>query len=211
MKAVADCRLYGFIDVAYFGLRDPADVTAELIAGGADIIQLRAKTWSYDDIIDLGWRILPVTRAAGVPLIINDHVEIARRLGAEGVHLGQEDLETMPISAARSRLGANKIVGVSTHSLQQAQAAVALAPDYIGIGPLFATGTKPGRQPIGLQTLKAVSQKAGLPAFAIGGINVKNLPEVMAAGASRIAVVSAILCASDVTAAARTFKKAISS
>jgi thiamine-phosphate pyrophosphorylase len=209
MRSLADCRLYGFLDAAYLGLRDPADVARELLLGGVDIIQLRAKTWSLDDIAGVVRRVLPFTRFAGVPLIINDQVELARRVGADGVHLGQEDLDLMPVSAARARLGPAKLVGISTHSLAQARAAGAMTPDYIGIGPLYATGTKPTAKPIGLGTLRAVAARVGLPAFAIGGISMQNLPAVLAAGAARIAVVSAILCAPDVRAAARAFKKAI--
>ncbi|MFA6562841.1 MAG: thiamine phosphate synthase [Verrucomicrobiia bacterium] len=209
MRPIADCRLYGFLDAAYLGTRDPAYVARQLILGGVDIIQLRAKTWCHDDIATVARRVLPVTRAAGVPLIINDHVALARRVGADGVHLGQEDLQTMPVAAARAAIGSAALVGVSTHSLAQAKAAELLAPDYIGIGPLFATGTKPTAAPIGLATLRDVSRQVSLPAFAIGGITQGNLAEVLCAGSSRIAVVSAILCAPDVAAAARAFKEAV--
>lgn len=209
MRLIGDCRLYGFLDTAYLGLRDPVQVAAELLLGGVDILQLRAKTWSIDDIATVARRVLSLTRYAGVPLIINDHVELARRVGADGVHLGQEDLEIMPVSAARSRLGPAKLIGVSTHSLAQAQAAESQAPDYIGIGPLFATGTKPTAKPIGLETLRAATAAVTLPAFAIGGITMHNLPAAIAAGATRIAVVSAILCEPDVRAAARRFKNAL--
>ena len=209
MRPIADCRLYGFLDAAYLGSRDPADVVRQLLAGGVDILQLRAKTWSQEDIAAVARRILPLTRTHRVPLIINDHVELARRVGADGVHLGQEDLQRMPVSAARARLGPSALVGVTTHSLAQARAAAAFAPDYIGIGPLFATGTKPGAAPIGLATLSAVSRQVALPAFAIGGITLRNLPEVIRNDAVRIAVVSAILCASDVAAAARAFHNSV--
>jgi thiamine-phosphate pyrophosphorylase len=209
MRPVADCRLYGFLDTAYLGVRDPLDVARELISGGVDILQLRAKTWCWDDIVALARRILPLTRAAGVPLIINDHVELARRVGADGVHLGQEDAAMMPVSAARTRLGPGRLIGLSTHSLAQAKAAEAQRPDYIGIGPVFATGTKPGRKPIGLATLQDVTRQVRLPAFAIGGITQSNLSSVIQHGATRIAVVSAILRAPDVAAAACFFKQAI--
>ncbi len=209
MRSIADCRLYGFLDAAYLGLRDPAEVTHELLLGGVDVIQLRAKTWNLDDIAAVAHRVLPLTRTAGVPLIINDHVELARRVAADGVHLGQEDLDLMPVSAARARLGPGKLVGVSTHSLAQARAAEALAPDYLGIGPLYATGTKPAAKPIGLETLQEVATRVTVPAFAIGGITMHNLHAVLAAGATRIAVVSAILCAPDVRAAAREFKNSL--
>ena len=211
MRPVADCRLYGFLDTAYLGVRDPLDVVRELILGGADIIQFRAKTWSGDDIMTVVRRILPITRCANVPLIINDHIELARRAGADGVHLGQEDAAMMSVSAARQRLGPGRFVGLSTHSLAQAKTAEELQPDYIGIGPLFPTGTKPGVAPIGLAALRDVARAVQLPAFAIGGVTLENLPAVIEHGGQRIAVVSAILCAPDVAAAARAFKHVIAS
>lgn len=210
MKRIADCHLYGFLDTAYLGVRDPLDVAAQLIAGDVDIIQLRAKTWSADDIVALARQLLPLTRSYDVPLIINDHVELARRAGADGVHLGQEDVASMPVAGARARLGPDAIVGVSTHSLEQAMVAESeQRPDYIGIGPVFATGTKPTAEPIGLATLAVVSRFVHMPAFAIGGITLDKLPSIKAAGATRIAVVSAILCAPDVAATAREFKQAM--
>jgi thiamine-phosphate pyrophosphorylase len=209
MRPITECRLYGFLDATYLGARDPVDVARELILGGVDIIQLRAKAWCDNAIAAVARRVLPITRAAGVPLIINDNVAVAREVGADGVHLGQEDLQTMPVGRARARLGSAAIVGVSTHTLAQAKAAERLAPSYIGIGPLFATGTKPAAKPIGLATLNNVAGLVPLPAFAIGGITLENVAEVVDAGARRIAVVSAILCAPDVTATAREFKAAI--
>lgn len=209
MRHIADCRLYGFLDAAYFGNRDPAEVARELIDGGTDIIQLRAKDWCVNAIAAVARRVLPITRAAGVPLIINDSVAVAREVGADGIHLGQEDLRTMPVARARAQLGSAAIVGISTHSLAQAKATERLAPDYIGIGPVFATGTKPTAKPIGLATLNNVTGLVPLPAFAIGGITLENVAEVVNSGARRIAVVSAVLCAPDVTAAAREFKNAV--
>ncbi|MCX7826647.1 MAG: thiamine phosphate synthase, partial [Verrucomicrobiae bacterium] len=126
-----------------------------------------------------------------------------------GVHLGQEDIAMMPVSAARARLGPGKLVGLSTHSLAQAKAAEPQQPDYIGIGPVFPTGTKPGRAPVGLATLRAVTSAVRLPAFAIGGITLANLPSVIRHGARRVAVVSAILRAPDVASAARAFTEAL--
>lgn len=209
MKRIAECRLYGFLDAAYLGARDPVEVARELILGGVDILQLRAKTWCDSAVAAVARRVLPITRAANVPLIINDHVAVARDVGADGVHLGQEDLQTTPVERARGRLSPGAIIGVSTHSLAQAKAAEHLAPDYIGIGPLFATGTKPTAKPIGLTTLRDVTGLVHLPAFAIGGITLENVADVVNAGARRIAVVSAILCASDVTAATREFKSVL--
>lgn len=209
MKPIAGCRLYGFLDAAYLGHRDPVEVARQLILGGVDIIQLRAKGWCDNAIAAVARRVLPITRAAAVPLIINDNVEVARKVGADGVHLGQEDLQTTPITRVRARLGTKAVVGISTHSLAQAKAAERLSPTYIGVGPIFATGTKPAAKPIGLATLNNITGLVPLPAFAIGGITLENVEEVVNNGARRIAVVSAILCAPDVTAAAKEFKDAV--
>ena len=212
---IHDFLLYGFLDVAYLGYRDPVNVTEQLLVGGVDIFQLRAKNLPPREIAVLARRILPLTRRWRVPLIINDHVDIARAVGADGVHLGQEDAQKIPVAAARDLLGPGKIVGLSTHSVEQALAAQRQAPDYIGFGPIFATPTKPGRPAIGLHAVSALhssllalpSSHLSLPFFCIGGINESNLDRVLAEGARRVAIVSAILCASDPAAVARRLKQ----
>jgi thiamine-phosphate pyrophosphorylase len=148
-----------------------------------------------------------MTSSAGVPLVINDHAEIAREIGAEGVHVGQEDL---PIARVREIVGRDCVVGRSTHSLAQAQQAAAEGADYIGFGPLFATPTKPEYAPIGLAEVPAVHAAVALPIFCIGGIKLHNLPEVIAAGARRFVIVSELLQAADIAEYARSAKALLS-
>ncbi len=206
--SIRNVFLYGFLDTAYLAGRDLVVVTRALITGGVDILQLRAKRLSHREITEIARRILPVTRAAGVPLIINDHVEIARHVDAAGVHLGQEDAHRCSVAAARDRLGCGKIIGLSTHSVVQARAAEYSRPDYIGFGPLFLTDTKPGRPAIGLSPVHSLhSSPFSLPVFCIGGINESNLDDVLAAGARRVAIVSAILCAPALATATHRFKQ----
>ncbi len=199
---LANCRLYGFLDTAYLAGRDPRVVTRQLLAGGVDIIQIRAKDYSHAQRIDLALAVISETYAARIPVIINDDIEAVAKTGADGVHLGQEDW-----AAARpEQLSRARIIGLSTHSLDQARQAEKLGVDYIGVGPIFPTGTKPGVPPVGLQLIRAVAGAVRIPFFAIGGITLENLASVKAAGATRVAVVSAILRAPDVQAAAAAFK-----
>jgi thiamine-phosphate pyrophosphorylase len=141
-----------------------------------------------------------------VPLIINDHPEIARIVPAEGVHLGQDD---MPIAEARQVAGANCMVGKSTHSVDQAIHAFYEGADYIGFGPIFATPTKPDYPPIGLSEIQKVHDAVRIPIFCIGGIKLDNLPEVLAAGARRVVIVSGLLQARDAAEYARSAKKTL--
>ncbi len=202
---IANCRLYGFIDAAYLDGRDPRELTRQLLAGGADIIQVRAKEYTHAQRMDLALAVIGETYAARVPVVINDDIEAAAKTGADGVHLGQEDW-----AAARPEQLMNaRIIGLSTHSLDQARQAEKFGVDYIGVGPIYPTGTKPGVQPVGLQLISAVANAVKVPFFAIGGITLQNLPAVKAAGATRIAVVSAILRAPNVSTAAAAFKAAL--
>ena len=209
MKALADCRLYTFVDTACLRGRDAAEVTRQLCDGGSDIIQLRAKNESREAITDLATRILPITRAAGVPLVINDYPDIARSVGAACVHLGQEDFFD-PGLTHRSQLAAldSQIqLGLSSHAPDQAQRAVAAGADYIAVGPVFATGTKPGRAAVTLEYVRWAAANIAVPWFAIGGINLSNIHDVLVAGASRVCVVSAILNTPDISEACREFKR----
>jgi thiamine-phosphate pyrophosphorylase len=211
MKPLADCRLYAFIDTAYFHGRAPEVFAQQLCDGGADLIQLRAKKSSPDEIRRMAEAILPVTRRANVGLVINDHLDIAREIGAELCHLGQEDFfdagytHVSEIQDAKSKT----LIGLSTHSPEQAQRALAAGPDYIAIGPVYSTGTKPMAKPVTLEYVRwAAAPQSGvnIPWFAIGGINLRRLDDVLAAGAKRICVVSAILNATDVMKACSEFR-----
>lgn len=195
-------HLYAILDMGYTAPAEAADRAGDLLAGGADLLQLRAKGLVLAGIRDLARQIQPLCRAAGVPFILNDFPELAAELGADGVHIGQDD---GPLADARSIIGSGKLIGRSTHTLDQARAALAEGFDYIGFGPLFPTPTKLGRPGIGLQDIVAMEREVGarIPAFCIGGIRRDNLREVLAAGARRVVIVSDLLTAPDVAAAAR--------
>ena len=212
MKPIADCKLYTFVDTAYLHGRAPEFVAQQLCDGGSDLIQLRAKDVWADEIRRMAEKILPVTRRANVGLVINDHLEIARDLGAEFCHLGQDDFFDAGHKHVSELRGANAEVriGLSTHSTDQAKRALAAEPEYIAVGPVYATNTKPTAKPVTLDYVRWAADPAGevnIPWFAIGGINLGNLGEVLAAGAKRICVVSAILNAPNVAKACAEFRR----
>ena len=208
MKPLSDCKLYTFVDTAYLHGRAPEAVARELCDGGSDLIQLRAKNASADEIRALAERIQPITRNAGVGLVINDHLDIARAVGAEFCHLGQEDFFDAGHRHV-SELGAppGLRIGLSTHAPEQAQRALAEGASYVAIGPVYATGTKPGAKPVTLDYVRWAAANATVPWFAIGGINLQTLAAVLAAGATRVCVVSAILNAPDIAQACAEFRR----
>ncbi|HEY8904082.1 MAG TPA: thiamine phosphate synthase [Chthoniobacterales bacterium] len=192
---ISDARLYGILDLGYVAASAATSMATRMIQGGIDILQLRAKGVPESDVRALGIEVASLCRAAGVPFIINDYPHLVRELGADGAHIGQDD---GPIEAARQATGPGAIIGRSTHSLEQARAAWAEGADYIGFGPLFATPTKPDYIPIGMGDIAATFQASPIPVFCIGGIKRENLPDIVAAGATRAVVVSGILLAEDV-------------
>ena len=173
------------------------------------MIQLRAKKSTSDEIRRMAEKILPITRRANVGLVINDHLEIARDLGAEFCHMGQEDFfDAGRIRVSELRTPNSELrIGLSTHSPEQAKRALAAGPDYIAIGPVFATGTKPTAKPVTLDYVRWAAENVNIPWFAIGGIHLENLGDVLAAGAKRVCVVSAILNAPDVAKACAEFRR----
>jgi thiamine-phosphate pyrophosphorylase len=187
-------RLYGILDLGYVERNRVTDIAAALVAGGVDLLQLRAKDYPAVEVQKVGEELREITQPQGVPLIINDYAEIARDLGAEGLHLGQDD---MSIAEARAIVGAECAVGKSTHSLDQAIRAFYEGADYIGFGPLFATPTKPDYAPIGLTEIEKVHDAVRIPIFCIGGIKLDNLAKVIEAGARRVVIVSGLLQAAD--------------
>jgi thiamine-phosphate pyrophosphorylase len=235
MKPLADCRLYAFVDTAYSHGRAPEVFAKQLCDGGADLIQLRAKKSTPDEIRRMAEAILPVTRRANVGLVINDHPDIARETGAEFCHLGQEDFfdagyknvselkkggdgsPSRPLlggGTSVGRLGEATLpelgIGLSTHAPEQAKRALAAGPDYIAVGPVYLTSTKPMAIPVTLEYVRwAAAPQSGvnIPWFAIGGINLQTIDDVLAAGARRICVVSAILNAPDVMKACMEFRR----
>lgn len=204
MKPLAQCRLYTFIDTACLRGRDPAEIARQLCEGGSDLVQLRAKSATPAEVLRLGRQVQPILAAAGVGLVINDHPEIARQLGADLCHLGQEDFFDAGLTRA-SHFGGLPI-GLSTHAPAQAERALAAGPAYIAIGPVYATTTKPGAKPVTLDYVRWAAARVSIPWFAIGGITLENVDEVVAAGAQRICVVSAILNQEDVAGACREFR-----
>ena len=212
MKPLADCRLYAFIDTAYFHGRAPEVFAQQLCDGGADLIQLRAKKSSPDEIRRMAEAILPITRLANVGLVINDYVDIADDLDADFCHLGQEDFFDAGHKHVIELWSMERVVriGLSTHSPKQAKRALTAGADYIAIGPVYATGTKPMAKPVTLEYVRwAAAPQSGvsIPWFAIGGINLQTIDDVLAAGAKRVCVVSAILNAPDVAKACSEFKQ----
>jgi thiamine-phosphate pyrophosphorylase len=222
MRFLHACRLYAFVDTAYLRGRAPEMLAQQLCDGGADLIQLRAKQSPADEVRRLAQAIRPVTRRAGIGLVINDHASLAQEVGAEFCHLGQADFfgagytqvsqlaAAMPSSAARTQgkeaLRSPVRIGLSSSGPEQARRAVAAGADYLGVGPVFPTGTKPDAKPVTLEYVRWAAANLRIPWFAIGGITLGNLDEVLAAGAQRVCVVSAILTADDPAAACRKFK-----
>jgi thiamine-phosphate pyrophosphorylase len=209
MKPLPDCRLYTFVDTAYLSGRAPEVVAQQLCDGGSDLIQLRAKKSSPAEIRALAEKILPITRRANVGLVINDHVDIADDLDAELYHLGQEDFfDAGHVHVSELKTKNSKLkIGLSTHAPAQAKRALAAGPDYIAIGPVYATGTKPTARPVTLEYVRWAAANVPIPWFAIGGITLENLGDVLAAGARRVCVVSAILNAPDVAKACAEFRR----
>lgn len=209
MKAIRDCFLYGILDGDYTPEEQACDAVAKMLSGGIDILQLRAKNWSVNKITQIARAIHPLSQAAGVPLIINDHPEVAHNIGAEGLHVGQDDLS---VKEVRKMLGSKIMLGLSTHSVAQAKEAATQDVDYIGFGPLFITATKPDYQPIGTNEITRVHQEnPDLPIFCIGGIKQQNAAAVIEAGARRFVVVSGILQADDIEAYTRQLKSLLKS
>ena len=200
MRTLDECRLYGIIDLGYVEELNLARVAEQMIEGGVDLIQLRGKGKSLDELVGHAAKLHELTARSSTPLIVNDHAEIASRIPVEGVHVGQDDDS---IELARRKAGRSVLIGKSTHSLEQALAAQREGADYIGFGPIFATPTKPDYAPIGLADIRRVHAEVSLPIFCIGGINIDNLQSVIDAGAKRVVMVSALLKAHSIVDYAR--------
>jgi thiamine-phosphate pyrophosphorylase len=201
---LSDCRLYGILDLGYVRKSDATHAAEAMIKGGVDLIQLRGKDQSIEELVELAAELHELTARSFTPLIVNDHAEVASKVPVEGVHVGQGDDS---IEVVRRKAGRALVVGKSTHSLGQARAAQREGADYIGFGPIFATPTKPDYRPIGLREINRVRLDVSLPIFCIGGIKIDNLEQVIAAGAHRIAIVSGLLKAPDIVEYARACKK----
>ncbi len=200
--SISDARLYAILDMGYVDEQNATAVTRALLAGGAGILQIRAKRWGRERIGSMAERILPLTRDAGVPLIINDYPEVAAEVDADGVHVGQDDGS---IEEIRYIVGDKMMIGRSTHTVAQAKQALEDGFSYIGFGPVFPTPTKAGRPGIGLDNIATAQAEVGtkIPMFCIGGIKMNNLSEVVTAGAQRVVIVSGLLQAEDIEAATK--------
>jgi thiamine-phosphate diphosphorylase len=192
--------LYAIVDPLDTG-RTPAELAGALLAGGARLLQLRLKNAGSGELLAAARALRTLTARTGALLLINDRPDVARAAGADGVHLGQDDL---PLAAARAVLGPGAVVGVSTHDVEQARVAAGAGADYLGVGPVFTTTTKVGALPArGLELVRAVRAAVGIPLVGIGGITPDTAVAVRAAGADAVAMIGALVRASDVTATVR--------
>jgi len=201
-----DPTLYVILDRAAAGGRDLAQVLEGVIAGGGRMVQLREKTWPSGRVWPVAERLQARCRQAGVTFIVNDRVDLAVAVGADGVHLGQDDL---PPQAARALLRPGMILGLSTHSVEQARAAQAAGADYVAVGSMFPTATKPDFELVGPDLVRKLRGEIRAPLVGIGGITSANVGEVIRAGADGVAVISAVCAAPDPEAATRSFLAAI--
>ena len=195
--------LYVILDPTVRPGRPLTEVLDAAVAGGARIFQYRNKTASMKDAYDEAMSLRTRAKKLGVLFLVNDRCDLALAIDADGVHLGQSDL---PYLSARRLLGPEKRIGVSTHNAGHVRDAERLGPDYIGFGPIFAPASKADHDPVvGLEGLRSIRALTSLPVFAIGGIQLQHVRPLMDAGANGIAVVSAVVGASDVTAEAARF------
>ncbi|MGK0184478.1 MAG: thiamine-phosphate pyrophosphorylase [Verrucomicrobiales bacterium] len=207
MKSIDQCYLYGILDAGYTAPEDFSRVARLMVQDdGVDILQLRAKGATAREVEQWASELHPITLDAGVPLVINDHPEVAAAVGAEIIHVGQDD---MPLAEVRKIVPDQTLIGKSTHSVEQAIAGAAEGADYIGFGPLFATPTKPDYLPIGIDDIRSVHEQLSLPIFCIGGIKRENVSSVVSAGARRVVIVSGILQAEDIPAYVRDCKRVL--
>jgi len=197
-----DPSLYVVLDRAASGGRDLVEILDDALAGGARLIQLREKEWPSGRVLPLAERLRARCRAAGATFIVNDRVDLAVAVGADGVHVGQDDL---PARAARPLLRPGMILGVSTHSVEQARAAQADGADYVAVGSMFPTRSKAEFELVGPDLLRKLRGEIRVPLIGIGGITHANVGEVIAAGADGVAVISAVCAAEDPREAAERF------
>ncbi len=205
-KRLGRMRLYVITGEAG-GPADTYEVVAHALDGGADVVQLRKKEMPKGEQYRLACSLRTLTRSYRALFIVNDHADIAIAADADGVHLGQEDLEPAVVRSLADF--ADRIIGRSTHSLEQALQAVAEGADYLGVGPVYATLTKPGRPAVGPELVRAVAAKVRIPFVAIGGIDAGNSEAVLRAGAPALAVVRAVYDAHDPAEAARALRRRI--
>lgn len=202
-----DFHLYVITGEQFHPGRPYLEVMEEAILGGADIIQLREKNKTKKELLAMAKELRDLTRKHNVLFIVNDHIDVALAVDADGIHLGQDDL---PLTEARKIMGPDKIIGISTHALAEALEAEKNGADYIGVGPVFETKSKVDVvDPVGLEYVREVVAHTQIPFVAIGGIKLHNVEQVLEAGASRICVISAIVGAAQVKETAQAFSQKI--
>ena len=204
-KRLHAARLYLVCD-ARPGRGDPVEFLDAALAGGVDVVQLRDKTASEEELLAAGALFRGACERRGALFILNDRPDLAVAAGADGVHVGQDDAS---VAAARATVGAERLVGLSTHSVEQVEAARRSGADYIAVGPVYATPTKPTYPAVGLPLVSYAAEHVRLPWFAIGGIDAANVQAVAAAGARRVVVVRAITEAADPADAARALRRGL--
>jgi thiamine-phosphate pyrophosphorylase len=202
-----DWTLYVITDAQLSRGRSHLEVTREAIKGGASLIQFRDKEMTTRQLVETAGKIKESTDEADIPLIINDRLDVALAVDADGVHVGQDD---MPATLARQLIGPNKILGVSASTVEEALQAEREGADYVSASPVFTTPTKPDAPPpTGLEGLRAIVEAVNLPVIAIGGINEENATKVIGAGAQGVAVISAVVSAPDIVAASRRLRATV--
>jgi thiamine-phosphate pyrophosphorylase len=210
VKSIQNWKLYIITDQQLSAGKSHLQVAEEAILGGADVIQLRDKTATSGELYNWARQIRDLTRKHQIPFIVNDRLDIALAVNADGLHVGQEDL---PVSIARRILGPSHLLGVSAGSLAEALQAEKDGADYLGVGPVYeARSTKADAgEPRGLSLVSEIHRQCRIPVMAIGGINLENVAAVFQAGADGVAVISAIVAAPDIRQASLEFKKVIES
>lgn len=194
-------NLRGLYVITEPALYDPVEGSRLALEGGARILQLRDKQATTRRLVEVGLALRQLTRTYGALLIVNDRVDVALAVEADGVHLGQDD---MPLPLARRLVGSQMLIGISAETVDEARQAEAEGADYLGVGPMFATHTKPDAgMPVGSQRVREIKAVVSLPVFGIGGITHANASEVLAAGADGICVISAVFGAPDPLSATR--------
>lgn len=201
------CILYAITDRTWLNGRTLEDVVEQSLMGGVDIIQLREKNLDFNSFLDSAIKIKKLTEKYGVPLIINDNVEVCIKSNADGVHIGQGD---MPLSKARNILGNDKIIGVTAKTIEQAQKAQLNGADYIGVGAMFGSTTKKDAIPLTFEQLADIRKSVTIPIVAIGGINADNINKFVNTNIDGIAVVSAIYGQTDIKSATENLLNKIS-
>lgn len=204
-KEQIDYTLYFVTDRELMSCATVEESVERAIAGGASVVQLREKSCGSREFYELALRVKKITLAHGVPLIINDRLDICLAADADGVHLGQKDI---PCSVARKILGADKIIGVSAALPDEARQAEIDGADYLGVGAVFATSTKSDTRPVTPETIKQIRAAVSIPFVAIGGINKDNISQLYGLGINGAAVVSAVAAQKDIQAAAREMRTA---